>query len=178
MVMLEMRKSRQYSFSGVLALTLLLIGGTAAEMNLPESTTYAASCSNWACPRSTSGCFMVVQHPSGQGYTWSEAEELCAEKGGHLPVVHNREEHRMLKRTGCFGSPAWLGLHRDSNSSEFRWRRGGALPHFTDFKCPKANNYSRRGCVVFDADERSGSWVMENCEDTSLVSQVVCQKGR
>ena len=40
-------------------------------------------------------------------YTWSEAQELCEELGGHLVIITSEEEQRFIESINS--NPRWIG---------------------------------------------------------------------
>lgn len=129
-------------------------------------------CGSWMCPLESASCFKIVDK-SVEGYTWQEAEGICGQAGGRLPIIHDRAalESRVLK--ACLDNPSWLALRQDVG--EFRWQPTRAVPSYTNFKCER-DQLQEGDCVLYSPADRPWAWSKANCSAKNKVQQVVCQR--
>ena len=63
--------------------------------------------------------------------SWENANNYCAEQGGHLPALNSAEEHSMLNEL-CFSNSGnndcWIGLNDIDIEEDFQWANGTAYP--------------------------------------------------
>ncbi|KAK1897943.1 Aggrecan core protein [Dissostichus eleginoides] len=96
-----------------------------------------------------------------RGMTWTEAQSYCREHHTDLASVRNLMEDQQLKEMAATaGSPAWIGLSRDS----WKWSDGSTYS-FRHWQESEPNYKSRKVCVAA-AFHDSGKWYDDNCGKT------------
>jgi hypothetical protein len=91
--------------------------------------------------------------------SWENANNYCAEQGGHLPALNSAEEHSMLSEL-CFSSSGnedcWIGLNDIDLEDDFQWANGTAYP--TDgYTFNWTWNRADRDCFVLEGYNHNGS---------------------
>lgn len=66
-----------------------------------------------------------VYYPSyGESYSWTQAEAICEQHGGHLATISNKAELNHIALLDDTGKPLWIGGTRENDNSAFTWITG------------------------------------------------------
>ncbi|XP_043224235.1 macrophage mannose receptor 1-like isoform X1 [Amphibalanus amphitrite] len=91
--------------------------------------------------------------------SYAEAEQSCADKGGHLAQFDSEEAQRTFRaRYQLISGSVWIGLSRPDQRSDFRWASGGQ-PAFAAWAPGHPN--ANRTCVTLDL--RTAKWLSTDC---------------
>lgn len=85
---------------------------------------------------SNAHCHLLTQHGNScyelsRGHvTWSQATQLCTERGGHLVTIQNAQENaylrHILKNTN-HTNRVWIGLQDRNKEGHFHWVTGNFI---------------------------------------------------
>jgi hypothetical protein len=91
--------------------------------------------------------------------SWENANNYCAEQGGHLPALNSAEEHSMLSEL-CFSNSGnedcWIGLNDIDLEDDFQWANGTAYPA-DGYTFNWTWNRADRDCFVLEGYYHNGS---------------------
>jgi surface protein len=91
--------------------------------------------------------------------SWENANNYCAEQGGHLPALNSAEEHSMLSEL-CFSNSGnedcWIGLNDIDLEDDFQWANGTAYPA-DGYTFNWTWNRADRDCFVLEGYHHNGS---------------------
>lgn len=67
-------------------------------------------------------CYEVVQ----VGVSWSHAESICKQQGGHLIHIANKQEQDFILNflAKHHSHTVWIGLHDQNQEENFEWSSG------------------------------------------------------
>lgn len=103
-------------------------------------------------------------HIVGRKLNWFQAQEECAQSGGHLASIHNKAQNaELLSMARKDGFPLWIGLSNQDvslgNGSIYEWSDGSRF----DFRPAGFHKDSVvDGCVFMDT---SGIWTTIRCQE-------------
>ena len=94
-------------------------------------------------------------------YTWEQANEFAASKGGHLVCISSSEENSVVNNLQMSVSGAtrvWIGLYRSNVNSSIQWTNGEAVS-FTAWEASEPSSYAN---LNYTAIKDNGKWVLSN----------------
>ena len=101
---------------------------------------------------------------------WSDAEEFCQGRGGHLAAVTNEQVNNFLKNRLKTG---WIGGKRELGNETFVWTDCSSWDYNSGWRDGEPNNYGgNQACVYFTF----GEWGDARCDfaDKFVCSIPVC----
>lgn len=70
----------------------------------------------------------LCYYTSHEAASWSDAEDNCRKRDGHLASIHNAFKNSFLYRTGFTCSSQWVGASRGvTTSTNWTWTDGSAF---------------------------------------------------
>jgi len=100
-----------------------------------------------------------------ESLSWENANNYCAEQGGHLPALNSAEEHSMLTEL-CFSNSGnedcWIGLNDIDIEEDFQWANGTAYPA-DGYTFNWSWNTAGRDCFVLEGYYHNGKIEGDSC---------------
>ncbi|XP_053379582.1 C-type lectin domain family 4 member F-like isoform X2 [Mercenaria mercenaria] len=115
-------------------------------------------------------CYEVDQ----SSVSWSHAESICHQHGGHLAHIANQKEQDFIYNflVKHHSHTAWIGLDDRNNEESFEWTSGDAVT-YTNWK-PGRKDYRHHGsedCVFMSPT--TGEWDDTQCGGNNLFSEIL-----
>ncbi|KAL4221493.1 hypothetical protein ACF0H5_019750 [Mactra antiquata] len=128
----------------------------------------AASRSSVVLAQYGDNCYEVVQN----SVSWSHAEALCRQNGGHLAHIANEVEqnfiHTVLVKE--HSHTVWIGLHDRASEENFEWTSGNTF-NYSNWTPGRKNFYHNQEDCVFM--KPNGEWDDIECGGDNPFQEII-----
>ena len=154
------------------AANIYTIGGDEGAME-PQATGYGITDNAKSAMSKHNGHYYQIFNNK---VSWSEANRLCKEKGGHLATITSQGEQDFIDSLNSSRSRLWIGGYRSSGTSgDWRWITGEAWS-YTNWRIGEPNNSSN----VKSNENRAAVWPSawnDLNDDSSEQGGYICEWG-